>query len=105
MSKLIEITDATFEVEVLQSPVPVLVDFFGTYCGPCKLLKPVLVALAESLSDTAKVATVDIQENERLTHDFKIEVVPTLIVFDGGKPIQRMVGLQNMHLLREALGV
>ena len=105
MSKLIEVNESTFKAEVLQSPVPVLVDFYGTYCGPCKLLKPVLVSLAESLGNSAKVVTVDIQANEQLTVAYKINVVPTLITFKDGKQVQRLVGVQDIQILREALGV
>jgi len=105
MSKVVEINDDNFENEVIRSPVPVLLDFFGEHCGPCRALKPVLVALAESLGETAKVATVDVAENELLTNAFKVTVVPTLVVITNGKVTQRLVGLQNLHLLREALGV
>lgn len=102
---MIEVTDSTFEEVVLGSPVPVLVDFFADYCGPCRLLKPILAALAESLGDTVKVATVDAVANEGLAHAYKIAAVPTLIVFKNGVELHRMVGLKNLHYLREALEV
>ena len=66
MSKVIEVTDDTFEVEVLQAKGPVLVDFFGEYCGPCRLLKPVLAALAEDLGEKVKIVMVDVVVNEGL---------------------------------------
>jgi thioredoxin 1 len=105
MSKVIEITDSNFEAEVLGSAVPVLVDFWGTHCGPCRMLKPVLAALAESLGDSVKVVTVDVAANEKLVSDFNISVVPTLIVMKNGEQLHRMVGLKDLHQLKEALAV
>ncbi len=105
MSNVIEVNDFNFEVEVLQSPVPVLVDFFGEHCGPCRMLKPVLVALAESMDDKVKIVIVDVAVNERLVNDYRISAVPTLIVFKDGKERDRMVGLKDMKYLKEALAV
>jgi thioredoxin 1 len=102
---MIEVSQDNFEAEVLRSPFPVLVDFYGNYCGPCRLLKPVLVALAESMGDKVKIVTVDVTANERLAHAYKVAAVPTLIVFKGGTEAQRMVGLKDLHQLREALAV
>lgn len=100
---MIEITDGTFEAEVLRSPVPVLVDFWADHCSPCRLLKPVLAALAESLGSSAKVVTVDVAANEGLAHAYKIAVVPSLLIFKNGVEVNRMVGLKDLHHLREAL--
>jgi thioredoxin 1 len=105
MSKVFEINDGNFEDEVLRSPVPVLLEFFSEHCGPCRAQKSVLVEQAAAMGSTAKVATVNVAENERLTNAFKVNVVPTLIVFCGGKVAQRLVGFQNMNLLKEALEV
>ena len=103
MSNVIEVNDSNFEAEVLQSPVPVVVDFFGDHCGPCRMLKPVLVALAESMGDKVKVVIVDVAVNERLVNDYNISAVPTLIVFREGQERDRMVGLKDMKYLVEAL--
>ena len=103
MSNLIEVNDSNFEAEVLRSPVPVLVDFFGEHCGPCRMLKPVLVALAESMGDSVKIVIVDVAANERLVSDHRISAVPTLIVFRDAKERDRMVGLKDMKYLKEAL--
>ncbi len=105
MSSVSEVSDSNFEAEVLRSPVPVLVDFFGEHCGPCRMLKPVLVALAESMGDSVKIVTVDVAANERLVNDYQISAVPTLIVFRDGKERDRMVGLKDMKYLMEALAV
>lgn len=102
---MIVVTDNNFEVEVLRSHVPVLVDFYADYCSPCRLLKPVLAALAESMGDTVKIVTIDVVANEGLAHTYKIAAVPTLIVFKNGTEVHRMVGLKDLHYLREALTV
>jgi thioredoxin 1 len=104
MSKIIEVTDHTFEAAVLRSPVPVVVDFYSNNCGPCRMLKPFLEALADDLG-SAKIVTVDVEFNERLVRDHGINAVPTLLVFRQGKEVDRMVGLGGMVRLREALGV
>ena len=103
MSNLIEVNDSNFEAEVLRSPVPVLVDFFGEHCGPCRMLKPVLVALAESMGNSLKIVAVDVAANERLVNDYRISALPTLIVFREGKERDRMVGLKDMKYLMEAM--
>jgi thioredoxin 1 len=105
VSNLIEVNDSNFEAEVLRSPVPVLVDFFGEHCGPCRMLKPVLVALAESMGNSLKIVAVDVAANERLVNDYRISALPTLIVFREGKERDRMVGLKDMKYLMEALAV
>lgn len=103
MSSVIEVSDSTFEAEVINAPVPVLVDFWASHCGPCRSLKPVLVALAESLGDKVKIVTVDVAANERLVSEYRISAVPTLIVFQNEKERHRMVGLKDMKYLKEAL--
>lgn len=105
MSNVIEVSDSNFDAEVLRSPVPVLVDFFGEHCGPCRMLKPVLVALAESMGHSVKIVTVDVAVNERLVNDYHISAMPTLIVFRDGEERDRMVGLKDMKYLMEALAI
>ena len=105
MSNVIEVNDSNFDAEVLQSPVPVLVDYWASHCGPCRALKPVLLALAESMGDSVKIVSVDVAANERLVNDYRISAVPTLIVFRDGKERDRMVGLKDMKYLKEALAV
>ena len=104
MSKLIEVTDATFDTDVLKSPVPVAVDFYSDQCGPCRILKPILESLAEAIGDKGKIVAVNVAENERLAVDLGISALPTLIVFSGGREVRRMIGLSELGELREALG-
>jgi len=103
MSNLIEVDDSTFEAEVLQSPVPVVVDFFGEYCGPCRMIKPALALLSEELNGKAKIVTVDVVSNAKLVGDYGVSAVPTVLVFRNGKEVHRMVGLGPLAELREAL--
>ena len=105
MSKLIEVDDDNFEDVVLRSPVPVLVDFYGDYCGPCKLLKGVLVALADDLGEKVRIVSVDVVASEGLAQTWEITALPTLVVIKDGKELNRLVGLKDMHYLREALDV
>lgn len=100
---MIEVSENNFEQIVLLSPVPVLVDFFADYCGPCRLLKPILAALADNLGSSAKIVTVDVVTSERLAHAYKIAAVPTLLVFKSGVEVHRLVGLKDIHQLQEAL--
>ena len=104
MSKLIEVTDATFDAVVLKSPVPVAVDFYSDQCGPCRVLKPILESLAEAIGDKAKIVAVNVAENERLVLEHEITALPTFIVYSDGKEVRRMIGLSELGKLREALG-
>lgn len=104
MSKLIEVTANTFEVEVIRSPVPVAVDFYSDQCGPCRRLKPILESLAEALGDKAKIVAVDVADNERLVIEHGIQAIPTIIVYKNGKESRRMVGIADLGELRVALG-
>ena len=103
MSNLIEVDESTFEAEVLQSPVPVVVDFFGEYCGPCRMIKPALALLSEELNGNAKIVTVDVVANPKLVSNYAISAVPTVLVIRAGKEVHRMVGLGALSELREAL--
>jgi len=104
VSKVIEATDGNFNDVVLQSPVPVLVDFQAAYCGPCRLLKPVLAALADDLGEKVRIVSVDVVANEGLAQTWGIAALPTLVVIKDGRELHRLVGLKDMHYLREALG-
>lgn len=95
--------DADFENEVLNSPIPVLVDFSSVLCGPCNRLLPVLNELASELGGNAKIVAVEVTMNERLAERYGIAALPTLIVLQNGREIHRMVGLKSKDYLREAL--
>ena len=80
----VKVTQANFKKEVLESKVPVVVDFYATWCGPCRMLAPVLAEVAEEVGESAKICKIDIDENPDLAEEYGIESVPTLLRFDGG---------------------
>jgi thioredoxin 1 len=86
------ISDATFDQEVLQSQTPVLVDYWAEWCGPCKMIAPVLEDVAKSYAGRLKVAKLDIDANPDATAKFGIRGIPTLILFKAGKPAAQKVG-------------
>ncbi|GAA3948968.1 thioredoxin [Gordonia caeni] len=98
----VDVTDATFQSEVLESDKPVLVDFWATWCGPCKMLAPVVDEIARDHGDALTVAKVDVDANPVVARDLQIMAIPSLIVFSGGKPVATMRGVKSKAaILRE----
>jgi thioredoxin 1 len=89
------ITDASFEAEVLQSPVPVLVDYWAEWCGPCKMIAPVLDDVAKEYGGKLKVAKLNIDENQETPSKFGIRGIPTLMLFKGGNVEATKVGAMS----------
>lgn len=89
---IVNTTDATFESEVLNSDVPVLVDFWATWCGPCKALAPHVESLATDYDGRVKVVKMDIDNNPQTPARYGIRSIPTLLVFKGGEVVDQMVG-------------
>jgi thioredoxin 1 len=94
MTKLLEINEDNFENEVLNSDLPVLIDFGATWCGPCKMLDPLVEELAEEFQDKVKVVHVDIDSNQNITVQYNVMGVPTLMLVKNGEPIERMTGFK-----------
>lgn len=91
-SNLIQATDATFEQEVINSSLPVLVDFWAPWCGPCLMVAPVIEQIAETYRDQLKVVKVNVDENPGVSARYQIMSIPTLILFKGGQPVDSVVG-------------
>lgn len=87
-----EITDSNFEAEVLQSSIPVLVDFWAPWCGPCRALTPTIEQLATEYAGKIKVVKLNTDENPESAVKFRINSIPNLIFFKGGKPVDQLVG-------------
>lgn len=86
------VTDATFEQEVLKSDKPVIVDFWATWCGPCRKVSPLLEEIADAHADKVTVAKLDIDANPQTSQAYQILSIPTMLVFQGGKPVKEVVG-------------
>jgi len=93
MSKVVKVTDANFEKEVLQSSEPVLLDFSATWCGPCKQLEPIVDQIADEYQGRLKVGSVDVEESPDTAVRFRVLSVPTLILFKNGEVHNQVVGL------------
>ncbi len=92
MANLLEITDATFEKEVISSEIPVLVDFWAVWCGPCKMIAPVVEELAADYDGKLKVGKVDVDAHKQAAMKYGIRSIPTLLLFKDGKVVQQIIG-------------
>ena len=99
----IKVTDATFQQEVLESDVPVLVDFWAEWCGPCRMVAPILEKLAGEYAGKVKIAKVNTDENQGLASAFQIMSIPTLMFVKGGKIVGQAAGAAPEPALRDAL--
>ncbi len=103
MGKIIELSESSFEQEVLRADSPVLVDFYAPWCGPCKMIAPVLEQLAVEFHGRIKFAKLNVDEAPRLVGTYDITGVPTLAVFRDGQPVDRMVGFRGSNAFRSWL--
>jgi thioredoxin 1 len=98
---VLEVSDATFEQEVLRSEQPVLVDFWAVWCGPCKAIAPIVDSVATSYAGKIKVAKVNVDENGATPSRYGIRGIPTLLFFKGGKVADQVVGYAPQNVIEE----
>lgn len=103
MSEPVKIESATFQTEVLDSNVPVLVDFWAPWCGPCKMLTPTIEALAAEYDGKIKVAKVNVDDNQDLAVQYGIRGIPSVLVFKNGEVASAMVGLKPKEEIAKVL--
>ena len=92
MAHPMEVTDATFDEEVLNSDIPVLVDFWAEWCGPCKMIAPIVSDLSEEYEGRMKVTKLDVDSNPQAALKYGVRGIPTLLIFKGGSPVDQIVG-------------
>lgn len=98
--KTLQIDDATFQAEVLNSSTPVLVDFWAIWCGPCKMIAPVVEELANEYNGKLKVTKMDVDANPQTAMQYGIRSIPTLLVFKGGQVVEQIIGaVPKRHLI------
>lgn len=99
----LEFTDENFQREVLDSDVPVLVDFWAPWCGPCRMIGPTIEALAKENLGTFKIGKVNVDENGETAMAYNVSSIPALMIFKGGKLVQQFMGVQQKPRLQQAL--
>ena len=103
MAHPLEVTDATFEEEVVKSDTPVLVDFWADWCAPCKMIAPMVEELANEFDGRVKFTKLDIDSNPNSAMSYGIRGIPTLLIFSGGQPVDQVVGAVPKSVLKSRL--
>lgn len=96
---MLDITDQTFEAEVLQSKTPVLVDFWAVWCGPCQVQGPIVEEVSAAMGDRAKVGKLNVDENPQYAQKFGIMSIPTLMIFKSGNMVKQFIGVTSKDVL------
>ena len=103
MKNIVELTENNFEAEVLQANLPVMVDFYAPWCGPCKMIAPLIEQLADEYAGRIKFIKANVDETPDLAAQFRIEGVPTLMLFRAGKQVDQVVGFPGPRALKNWL--
>ncbi|MFC1903365.1 thioredoxin [Chloroflexota bacterium] len=103
MSKPVEVNDSNFEQAVLQAKTPVLVDFWAAWCGPCRMVAPVVEELAEEYEGRVSFAKLDVDQNPKTASQYGIMSIPSLIIFKNGSPVSNLVGFRPKTDLKQSL--
>ncbi len=100
---LLEITDGNFEQEVIESGLPVLIDFWAVWCGPCRMVAPIVQEIATEYADKVKVGKLDVDNNPETAMKYGIRSIPTLLIFKGGEVVDRIVGAVPKQAITQKL--
>jgi len=92
MAELLHVTDDSFDNEVLQSSIPVLVDFWATWCGPCRMIAPIIEDLANELDGKLKVCKLDVDNNQKVALQYGIRSIPSIFIFKNGEVVENIIG-------------
>jgi thioredoxin 1 len=101
--KPMEVTDTNFQNEVLKSDKPVLLDFWAEWCGPCKMIAPVVEEIAKEYDGKLKVGKVDVDSNQQTSMEYGVRSIPTLLIFKGGKVVDQLIGAVPKKMLTEKI--
>lgn len=103
MSDLLAITENNFEDEVIKSDLPVLIDFWAVWCGPCKMIAPIVKELAKDYEGTLKVAKCDVDSNQSIAIKYGIRSIPTILIFKNGEVVEQIIGAVPKHHIVEKI--
>ena len=100
---IVHITNENFEQEILRADKPALVDFYADWCGPCKMFAPTFEAAASEFGDKAIFAKLDVDQAQEIAAKYRVMNIPTLILFKGGEPVKRLMGVQTKKVLEDLI--